>query len=98
MLMFGRLFTTARHPRGASPRRGGAFREPVEPIPPATTALVALNAQHIELADQVAEDDGAFAGHVANAGPVKGGYVASRPTFRTSWVEYPHNFPCASGQ
>jgi hypothetical protein len=37
----------------------------------ATTALVALNAQHIELA-QVAEDDGAFAGHV------KASYIASR--------------------
>jgi hypothetical protein len=24
--------------------------------------------------------------------------VVAGPTFRMSWVEYPHNFPCALGQ
>ena len=40
----------------------------MEVIPPATTALVALDVEHVELADQVTEDDGAIAGPVAAGG------------------------------
>ena len=40
----------------------------MEVIPPATTALVALDVEHVELADQVTEDDGAIAWPVAAGG------------------------------
>ena len=41
-------------------------------IPAATAALVTLNVEHIELADEVAEDDGAFTGHAATTFPSEG--------------------------
>jgi hypothetical protein len=37
-----------------------ALDQPIEVIPTESAALVALDVQHIELADQVAKDDGAF--------------------------------------
>ena len=40
-----------------------AFDETVKRIAPASAALVALDAQHVELADNVAEDDRAVSGH-----------------------------------
>jgi hypothetical protein len=38
--------------------------ETIEVIPPSPAALIALDVKHLELADEVAEDDGAFTGHL----------------------------------
>ena len=43
-----------------------AFDETVKRIAPASAALVALYAQHVELAGNVAEDDRAVSGHANN--------------------------------
>jgi hypothetical protein len=43
-----------------------AFDQPMEVIPAAPATLVALDVEHIELADQIAEDEGAVAGHYSH--------------------------------
>jgi hypothetical protein len=40
-----------------------AFDQPMEVIPTPTATLCALNVEHVELADEVAENDGAFTRH-----------------------------------
>ena len=63
------------------------MRRSLETLLPFAAALVALDAQHRELAHDVAKDDGAFAGHLGTKNSGKDGYrlvgfpTGGRPSF-----------------
>jgi hypothetical protein len=76
------------HDRLADGRLVGelALDQSVKPIAPASAALFALNVEHVEYADQVSKNDGAFSRHGASQSPHDNGAAAMSSA---AWILLP---------